>query len=118
MYAVIKQGGRQYKVTTGDVIQIDLIHSEAGSAVELANVYMLYDGSQLHIGKPTVAGAVVEAKVVREGRGRKIEIYKYKRRQGYTKRQGHRQEFTEVRVTAVKLNGTALVSAPAVEAEA
>lgn len=114
MYAVIKQGGRQYKVSPGDVIQIDLIEAESGSTVELTNVYMLHDGENLEIGTPIVEGVAVQAKVVREGKGRKIIIYKYKRRQGYHKKQGHRQDFIELRITGISRNGFALTSkAPA-----
>lgn len=110
MYAVIKQGGRQYKVSPGDVIQIDLIEAEKGASVELPNVYMLHDGENLQIGKPVVEGVAVQANVVRNGKGRKIIVYKYKRRQGYHKKQGHRQDFTEVRVTGISRNGAVISS--------
>ncbi|MGF1571589.1 MAG: 50S ribosomal protein L21 [Sumerlaeia bacterium] len=110
MYAVIKQGGRQYKVSPGDIIQIDLIEAEKGSEVELTNVYMLHDGENLQIGKPVVEGVAVQANVVRTGKGRKIIVYKYKRRQGYHKKQGHRQDFTEVRVKSISRNGAELTT--------
>lgn len=107
MYAVIKQGGRQYKVSPGDVIQIQKIEAEKGDDVELSNVLMLHDGSDLTIGAPSV-DAAVKAKVLRQDKGKKIIVFKFKRRKGYSKKQGHRQLFTEVRITGLTKDGKEL----------
>lgn len=108
MYAVIRQGGHQYRVTTGDVIQLEKIEVEAGQEVSLEDVLALSSGETLEVGEPRVAGAVVKAKVVRQGKSPKVDVYKFRRRKSYDKRYGHRQPFTEVRIIAVEKNGTAL----------
>jgi large subunit ribosomal protein L21 len=94
MYAILRQGGRQYRVSPGDIIQIDVL--------------MLNDGSGLSVGEPRVADCSVKARVLREARGRKITVFKYKRRKGYAKKQGHRQDFTEVQITGIVKNGQTL----------
>jgi len=101
MYAVIKQGGRQYKVSEGDVIQIDKVGAEKADEIELSNVLLLHDGENLTVGTPSVEGASVKAKVLREDRAKKVTVFKFKRRKGYKKTQGHRQDFTEVKITGI-----------------
>jgi large subunit ribosomal protein L21 len=108
MYAILRQGGRQYRVSPGDIIQIDLLGATKGDEVELDNVLMLNDGSGLSVGEPRVADCSVKARVLREARGRKITVFKYKRRKGYAKKQGHRQDFTEVQITGIVKNGQTL----------
>jgi large subunit ribosomal protein L21 len=108
MYAILRQGGRQYRVSPGDIIQIDLLGAVKGDEVELGNVLMVNDGSGLTLGLPRVEGVAVKARVLREARGRKITVFKYKRRKGYSKKQGHRQDFTEVQITGILKNGESL----------
>ena len=100
MYAVIKTGGKQYKVSEGDIITIEKLESEAGDKVKFDEVLAVNDG-ELKVGDPTVNGASVEASVVRNGRGKKIIVYKYKRKSGYHKKNGHRQSFTQVRIEKI-----------------
>ena len=94
MYAIIATGGKQYKVSEGDIITIEKLGVEAGEKVTF---------DQVLVGNPTVAGATVEASVVKEGRAKKVIVYKYKRKTGYHKKNGHRQAFTQVKIE--KING-------------
>lgn len=100
MYAVIKTGGKQYKVAQGETLKIESLDAEVGSTVSFDEVLMLADGDQITVGSPTVAGTV-KAEVVSHGRGDKIRIVKHRRRKHYHKEQGHRQNFTEVKITEV-----------------
>ncbi|MCR4781880.1 MAG: 50S ribosomal protein L21 [Lachnospiraceae bacterium] len=100
MYAVIKTGGKQYKVSEGDIITIEKLESEAGDKVKFEEVLAVNDG-ELKVGDPTVNGASVEASVLRNGRGKKVIVYKYKRKSGYHKKNGHRQSFTQVRIEKI-----------------
>ncbi|MBI1292039.1 50S ribosomal protein L21 [bacterium] len=109
MYAVIRQGGHQYRVTTGDVIQLEKLEVEAGQEVTLEEVLAVSTGEgALEVGEPRVVGAVVKAKVIRQGKSPKVDIYKMRRRKGFARTGGHRQPFTEVRVISVEKNGQAL----------
>lgn len=108
MYAILRQGGRQYRVAPGDTIQIDLISAEAGSAITLEDVLAIRNGDDFVVGEPRVSGAAVKATVKTHGRGVKIRIHKFKRRQGYMKKQGHRQPYTEVTIDSITLNGKSL----------
>lgn len=108
MYAVIHQGGHQYRVAPGDMIQLEKIDMEAGAEILLENVLLVSSANGLEIGEPRVNGAAVKAKVVRQGKSKKVDIFKFRRRKGYERRSGHRQPFTEVRILAVEKNGTAL----------
>ena len=98
MHAVIRTSGKQFRVAKGDIVRLPLMDSEVGSSVEIADVLELSSGETPVIGTPVVAGAKVQVKVLRHGKEKKILVYKYKRRKGYEKRQGYRQDFTEVRV--------------------
>ena len=100
MYAIIATGGKQYKVSEGDIITIEKLDHEAGDKVKFDEVLAVNDG-ELKVGDPTVNGASVEASVVRNGRGKKIIVYKYKRKSGYHKKNGHRQSFTQVRIEKI-----------------
>lgn len=102
MYAILRAGGRQFRVNSGDVIRVPLMNAEVGSEVELGEVLQLSADSGLKLGSPTVADAKVTAKVLRHGKDKKIVVYKFKRRQGYEKTQGHRQDFTEVRIEKIE----------------
>ncbi|MCI8484897.1 MAG: 50S ribosomal protein L21 [Lachnospiraceae bacterium] len=101
MYAIIATGGKQYKVSEGDIITIEKLGVEAGEKVTFDNVLAVSDGS-LKVGTD-VSNATVEASVVGNGRGKKIIVYKYKRKTGYHKKNGHRQSFTKVKIE--KING-------------
>ena len=102
MYAIIATGGKQYKVSEGDIITIEKLGVEDGETVTFDQVLAVSD-AELKIGNPTVAGATVEASVVANGRGKKVIVYKYKRKTGYHKKNGHRQAFTKVKIE--KING-------------
>ena len=100
MYAIVRSGGQQQKVAVGDVIRIDKVAGEVGDAVSLP-VVMLVDGEQVTAGSDALAKATVTAEVVGAAKGPKITILKYKNKTGYRKRQGHRQKYTEVKVTGI-----------------
>lgn len=101
MYAVIKTGGKQYKVTVGQKLKVEQIPAELDSQIVLEEVLMIADGEDLAVGTPMVAGATVQATVVAHGRGEKVRIFKMRRRKHYQKHQGHRQNFTEIRIDAI-----------------
>ena len=101
MHAIIVTGGKQYKVAEGDVIYIEKLPAEADEQVIFDQVLAVLDGEKATIGAPTVAGAKVEAKVVKNGKGKKIRIFKYTPKKGYRKQQGHRQPYTKVEITKV-----------------
>ena len=101
MYAVIKTGGKQYRVQQGDVIFIEKIDSQADEAVTFDEVLLVGDGEQTKVGAPTVVGAKVEGKVLGQVKGKKIVVYKYKAKKNERKKQGHRQPYTKVEITAI-----------------
>jgi len=105
MFAVIKTGGKQYRVAQDDVIRVEKLTTEAGDIVELSNVLMVDGDGGLSVGAPYVAGATVAAEVLEQGRGDKIIIFKKKRRQNYRRRNGHRQYETVLRVTEILTDG-------------
>ncbi len=98
MYAVIKTGGKQYRVTPGEKLKIEQIPADIGSEIVLDQVLMITDGDKVTIGVPIVTGAQVKATVLTHGRGVKIHIFKMRRRKHYRKSQGHRQNYTEIRI--------------------
>ncbi len=108
MYAVIKQGGHQYKIAPGDVIQIEKVVAEKGEELLLENVLLIKNGEKLELGEPRVTGATVKAKVLRQDRSPKVDVYKFRRRKGSDRRSGHRQPFTEIQITAITKNGAVL----------
>jgi len=101
MYAVIKTGGKQYRVAPGENIKIESLEADVGATIVLDQVLMVADGEAVKVGTPTVTGAKVSATVVSHGRGPKIRIFKMRRRKHYQKTQGHRQNYTEIRVDAI-----------------
>ncbi len=101
MYAVIKTGGKQYKVAVGDKLKIELIPADIGSTLTLSEVLMIADGENVVIGSPVVDGASVSASVVSIGRHKKIRIFKMRRRKHYQKHQGHRQGYVEIQIDAI-----------------
>jgi len=101
MYAIIEDGGRQYKVTSGDTIRIERSSANGESAITFDRVLLVAGEGQPKIGLPTVAGATVNADVLREVKGPKIDIQKHRRRKGYHKKIGHRQKQVEVKITAI-----------------
>ena len=101
MYAVIKTGGKQYRVASGEVLNVETLTADVGSTVSFDEVLMVGEGESVKIGAPTVAGSSVKAEVVAHGRGEKIRIIKHRRRKHYHKEQGHRQNFTQVKITEI-----------------
>lgn len=101
MYAVVKTGGKQYKVSVGDKLKVELISAEIGSTVTLNEVLLVANGENVVIGSPVVASASVNATVVSQGRHKKVRIFKMARRKHYQKRQGHRQYFTELKIESI-----------------
>lgn len=101
MYAVIKTGGKQYKVAAGETLKVELLAADVGQDVTLDQVLAVGAGADLVIGSPWVSGASVVATVVSHGRHDKVRIFKMRKRKHYQKRQGHRQSYTEIRVSAV-----------------
>lgn len=102
MFAVIKTGGKQYRVQEGQVLKIEKLNVEAGQAVDFSDVLLVSNGDDVKVGAPVVEGALVSAEVVSHGRGDKVKILKFRRRKHSMKRMGHRQWFTEVKITAIK----------------
>ena len=102
MYAVIKTGGKQYRVASGEKIKVEQIPADIGTEITLDQVLMVADGDKVSVGAPLVTGATVTAKVIAHGRGEKVRIFKMRRRKHYQKRQGHRQNFTEIEIGAIK----------------
>ncbi len=98
MYAVIKSGGKQYRVASGEKVRVELLSAEVGAAVSFDEVVLVGEGDSIKIGAPLVSGAKVKATVLAHGRGDKVKIFKLRRRKHYQKTQGHRQSYTEVRV--------------------
>jgi large subunit ribosomal protein L21 len=101
MYAILETGGRQYRVATGDKLEIERLDTEAGKEFTFDRVLMVNNAGALSVGTPTVAGATVTADVVEHKRGEKIVVFKMKRRKGYHKTQGHRQELTVVQIKTI-----------------
>ena len=101
MYAVIKTGGKQYRVAAGEKIKVEQIPAEVGAEITLDQVLMVGEGESVKIGTPLVSGATVTAKVLAHGRGDKVQIFKMRRRKHYQKHQGHRQGFTEIEISGI-----------------
>ena len=101
MNAIIVTGGKQYKVAEGDVLFIEKLDVEVGESVKFDQVLAIIDGEEATFGAPVVEGASVEAKIVKNGKGKKIRIFKYNPKKGYRKRQGHRQPYTKVEITKI-----------------
>ena len=101
MYAVVKTGGKQYRVVAGDKLKVEQIPADVGAEVILDQVLMVGEGESVRLGQPILSGATVKATVVSHGRGEKIKIFKMRRRKHYQKHQGHRQGYTELKIDAI-----------------
>ena len=101
MYAVIKTGGKQYRVSAGEKLKVEQIPADIGSEIVLDQVLLVSSGEDVTMGTPLVSGAAVTAKVVSHGRGDKVRIYKMRRRKHYRKSQGHRQNYTEIEIVGI-----------------
>jgi len=118
MYAVFRSGGKQYRATKGDVLRLEKIEAEEGATIKFDEVLLVGEGSDIKVGSPLLAGSTVSAKVVRQGKSRKVPVVKFKRRQNYLRQGSHRQFFTEVEITSIS-GSSAKKAAPAKdEAEA
>ena len=103
MYAIIESCGKQYKVAEGDVVFFEKLDAEEGKKVTFENVVLVSDEGKVEVGAPYVKGVKVEGKVVAHGKGKKIVVFKYKPKKNYRRKQGHRQPYTKVEITAIKL---------------
>jgi large subunit ribosomal protein L21 len=101
MYAVIKTGGKQYKVSPGDVVRVESLDAKKGDTIEIKDVFMISDGDKMSVGTPMLSSARVTAEVVEEDRGVKLLIFKHRRRKGFRKTNGHRQNYTAIRVKEI-----------------
>ena len=102
MYAIIETGGKQYKVEVGSKIKVEKLNVAAGESITFDKVIAVSKEDQLTVGSPVVEGVTVKADVVEEGKGKKIIVYKYKSKKGYHKKQGHRQPYTQVKITSIE----------------
>jgi len=117
MFAVIKTGGKQYKVAKDDIIRVEKLDGAEGASVELRDVLMLGEGGKVTVGTPMVDGAMVQAQVVEQTRGDKIIVFKKKRRKDYRRTRGHRQELTVLKVTGISPDGKKAAAEPKAEAK-
>lgn len=102
MYAIVNTGGKQYRVQPGDTVRVEYLPGDQGDLIELEDVRLLAtDNGEVTVGAPNVAGAKVTAEVVQQGRGKKVIVFKYKAKTRYRRKNGHRQNFTELRVTDI-----------------
>jgi large subunit ribosomal protein L21 len=101
MYAIVRTGGKQYQVEAGDTLRVEKLLGEVGDTVELADVLLVVDGETVKIGQPVVDGAKVVAKIVEQGRHKKVIVFKKKRRQGYQVKKGHRQMYTALTIETI-----------------
>ncbi|KQN47181.1 MAG: 50S ribosomal protein L21 [Rahnella inusitata] len=101
MYAVFQSGGKQHRVSEGQTIRLEKLDIATGETIEFDQVLMIANGEEINIGLPLVAGGIVKAEIVAHGRGVKVKIVKFRRRKHYRKQQGHRQWFTDVKITGI-----------------
>ena len=118
MYAVVQTGGKQYRVSAGDIISVEKLNAEVGSTVVLNEVIAVSGEGTTTVGKPFVEGASIECKVLENGKGKKVIIYKYKAKKDYRKKNGHRQPFTKLEVVSITANGTTAKAEAKAEVEA
>ena len=102
MYAVIVSGGKQYRVSEGQSVKVEKIEAETGASIDFDKVLLVADGDKVTVGQPEVKGAKVTGEIVAQGRHKKVKILKFKRRKHHMKQMGHRQWFTEVKITGIK----------------
>jgi len=103
MYAVVKTGGKQYRVQEGQTVRIEKIDGEVGQSIQLGDVLMCSDDENVSIGRPTLDNVTVNARIVAQGKSRKIIVFKYKRRKRYRRKQGHRQPFTAITIDSIEM---------------
>jgi len=102
MYAVIASGGKQYRVAEGETLRVEKLEGPQGTKVSFPPLLFADDAGKVEVGRPTVTGVTVEAEIVEQGLGKKITIFKYKRRKSYRRKTGHRQPFTSLKITSIK----------------
>ncbi len=102
MYAVIKTGGKQYRVGEGDLLRVEKIKGEIGEVVEFEEILMIVNGERVEIGRPVLNDSKVVGEIVEQGKGKKVIVFKSKRRKGYSKKQGHRQQYTVLKIKEIK----------------
>ena len=105
MYAIIRSGGKQYRVAEGEVVRLEKLEAGSGSTVEFKDVLLVSTGEQTYIGRPQVGGATVTGTVESEGRGEKVLVFKYKAKKQYRRTRGHRQAYSEVHIDQIRLAG-------------
>jgi len=116
MYAIVNIAGKQYKVAEGDKLKVARLSSKVGDKVNFDEVLLTDDGKDIKIGKPAVKGAVVSAEIIEHGRLPKILVYKKKRRKGYQRKNGHRQDFSSIKIDGIKISSATKKSKPAEKA--
>ena len=102
MYAIVNTGGKQYKIQQGDVLRVEKIPGEVGSPVSFDKVLMFSDGENVNIGRPVLDNVEVKGHIVDQGKGKKIIVFKYKRRKRYRRKLGHRQQYTEIKIDSIE----------------
>lgn len=102
MYAVVKTGSKQYRVAEGDTVKVEKLDGDPGAQIQLTDVLMLVDGDTVQLGRPTLKGATVKAEIVAQDKHPKVITFKYRRRHRYRRKVGHRQPFTELKITSIK----------------
>lgn len=102
MYAIVDSGGKQYKVREGEIIRVEKLTGEAGDSVSFDKILMFSDGDNVNIGTPLLEDVTVNGHIIEQGKAKKIIVFKYKRRKRYRRKQGHRQQFTAVKVDSIK----------------
>jgi large subunit ribosomal protein L21 len=115
MYAIMETGGRQYRVSPGDRLDVEKLAGQVGDAVTFTTVLMVGQGASVTVGTPTVTAARVEARIVAQKRGKKIIIFKHKRRKGYRRKQGHRQWLTSLQITKIHAANADVAPAPEIQ---
>ena len=112
MYAVVKTGGKQYKVAKGDVIKDERLDGDAGDVIQLDEILMIGDGSKVTVGEPMISGAAIAAEILEQGRAKKVIVFKKRRRQNYRRKKGHKQHLSVLRVTDIMASGAKKGAAP------
>ncbi|MBF0573038.1 MAG: 50S ribosomal protein L21 [Desulfamplus sp.] len=103
MYAVIKTGGKQYKVEEGQIFRFEKLEGEIGSEIKFNDVLLYSDGEKMTLGSPIIENAVVSANIIEQGKGKKVIVFKYKRRKSYKRMKGHRQLYTAVKINSIQI---------------
>ncbi|RJP22652.1 MAG: 50S ribosomal protein L21 [Candidatus Omnitrophota bacterium] len=112
MYAIIRTGGKQYQVSPGDILEVETVSGEKGTEIILDDILLVNDGETIRVGTPQIENAMVKADILAHGRGRKIIVFKFKRRKQYRRKQGHRQDFSRIRIKEIILSGDQQLNEP------